>query len=87
MRSGMLAACPYPSWQGTQVFVRHLATALQAAGHQLDLVCFGTAAYVALSPFPVHRGWASPVGLRSGPQLLRPLADLGLLAGPARPWA
>ena len=77
-RIGMVAACPFPTHQGTQVFIRHLAAALQSAGHSVHLVCYGGSEYEAELPFAVHRSLYVPVGLRSGPHLLRPLSDVAL---------
>lgn len=76
---GMLAPCPFPSHQGTQVFIRHLASALSGAGHGVHLVTYGHGEYEELGlPFQMHRAAAVDVGLRSGPSLRRPLADAAL---------
>ncbi|HET6347226.1 MAG TPA: hypothetical protein VFH51_20005, partial [Myxococcota bacterium] len=60
----MLAACPFPTHQGTQVFIRHLATALSRAGHHVHLVCYGEGDPDEALPFTVHRALAVPVGCR-----------------------
>ena len=77
-RIGMLAACPYPSWQGTQVFIRHLATALQRRGHAVDVACFGGAAPGLPWPPSTFAARHPDVGLRSGPRSRRLLANLAL---------
>ena len=41
LRVAVLAACPFPSHQGTQVFVRHLADAQSRYGHEIELFSYG----------------------------------------------
>jgi len=80
----MIAACPFQTRQGTQVFVRHLGNALAAAGHNVELVCFRQGDIRQDVSFRVTRASSPDVGSRSGPSWLRPIADLALLATTAR---
>ena len=78
----MIAACPFPSHQGTQVFIRHLANALAVAGHAVHLVTYGESEPLVAQLDPRvawHRAPTPPVGLRSGPSLARLAADAALL--------
>lgn len=74
----MLAACPFPTHQGTQVFIRHLAGALAAAGHDVHVIAYGHGEYESTLPFHLHRAPTLSLRLRSGPHLLKPAADLAL---------
>ena len=75
----MLAPCPFPTRQGTQVFIRHLASAL-ASLHEVHLVTYGHGEYHhADLPFHVHRAPRVATGLRSGPQPLKLLADAAMV--------
>lgn len=78
----MIAACPFPSHQGTQVFIRHLANALAGAGHAVHLVTYGESEPLAADLDPRvawHRAPTPSVGLRSGPSFARIAADAALL--------
>src|SRR4051812_13309275 len=63
----MLAACPFPTHQGTQVFIRHLASALTGAGHDVHLISYGHGEYEETMPFHLHRARPLSTRLRSGP--------------------
>lgn len=80
----MIAACPFPSHQGTQVFIRHLANALAVAGHAVHLVTYGESEPLATTGLDPRVAWyrapTPPVGLRSGPSIARLSADATLLA-------
>jgi len=79
---GMLAPCPFPTHQGTQVLIRHLATALARAGHEVHFVTYGYGEYEPPKdslPFHMHRAGNINAGLRSGPNLKKPVADAALL--------
>jgi glycosyltransferase involved in cell wall biosynthesis len=84
----MLAPCPFPTPQGTQVMIRHLASALARAGHDVHLITYGYGEPGATTdadlPFHVHRTAKVDAGLRSGPSLLKPAADAALLFTAAR---
>jgi 1,2-diacylglycerol 3-alpha-glucosyltransferase len=79
LRIAMLAACPFPTSQGTQVAIRHLATALARHGHSIHLVTYGYGEESASYPFALHRARRIDAGLRSGPSLRKPAADAALL--------
>ena len=79
----MIAACPFPTHQGTQVFIRHLANALAAAGHGVHLVTYDESEGIEPSTLDAriawHRAPTPKVGFRSGPSLARIGADAVLL--------
>lgn len=75
----MLAACPFPTHQGTQVLIRHLATTLATAGHEVHLITYGYGEWEQDFPFHLHRASTPNMGLRSGPHPLKPAADAALL--------
>lgn len=77
----MLAPCPFPTGQGTQVIIRHLACSLARAGHRIHLVTYGYGdAPVALPDgVEVHRTAPIDAGRRSGPTPLKPAVDAALL--------
>lgn len=54
-RIAMVAACPFPSVQGSQVLIQELVTGLAARGHRIDLVTY---------PFGAKTGWRPPEGCR-----------------------
>ncbi len=82
----MVAACPYPSGQGTQALIGELARGLTARGHRIHLVCYAHAGLSRAEPFPVHRAWGPPGyrRVRSGPDPVKPFIDLGLAWTTAR---
>lgn len=78
----MLAACPFPARQGTQVYLHQLARQLVQRGHQVELVTYGlgqgdVAGFDALAPYRVHRAAAVPghQKIAAGPSWGRPVAD------------
>ena len=75
----MLAPCPFPTRQGTQVLIRQLAEGLSRRGHDVHLITYGYGEYEATFPFTVHRTARIDAGLRSGPSLMRPAADAALM--------
>src|SRR5687768_12570546 len=81
---GMVAPCAFPTHQGTQVFIRHLATALARAGHEVHLITYGYGEYEDVFPFHLHRAPRVQAGLRSGPNILKPAADAALLVHAGR---
>lgn len=72
----VLAACPFPSHQGTQVFVRHLAEAQSEAGHQVELLSYDYGDGTIPLPFIHHRAPSLNAGLRSGPGFKRLVNDI-----------
>jgi glycosyltransferase involved in cell wall biosynthesis len=78
---GMIAPCPFPTGQGTQVLIRHLATALTQAGHSVHLVTYGYGESQMPLLFNHHRAkQIAPRHLRSGPGLYRAAEDASLFA-------
>jgi len=62
-RIAMVAACPFPSLRGSQVFIRELAETLVAAGHEVHVVTYPAGEHmVPIKGMFIHR--------------LRPLAGL-----------
>jgi 1,2-diacylglycerol 3-alpha-glucosyltransferase len=82
LRIAMVAACPFPTSQGTQVFIGQLAEALRQRGHQVHLVAYHFGDKNLPVSAPIHRTWRLPFSgkLTSGPSLRRPVFDM-LLAG------
>lgn len=75
-----LACCPFPSPQGTQVYVAGLARAQALAGHRVTVLAYGhglgpAPRGVELLPGPSLPGYRR---LRSGPDPLKPALDLAL---------
>jgi glycosyltransferase involved in cell wall biosynthesis len=75
----MLAPCPFPTGQGTQVAIRHLASALSRRGHHVHVVSYGQGDAQPPAPFVLHRAASLDAGVRSGPSLRKPVADAALL--------
>jgi len=77
----MLAPCPFPTGQGTQVIIRHLAGALARAGHRIHLVTYGYGDAPVTLPAGVELHRTAPIdaGRRSGPTFLKPAVDAALL--------
>jgi glycosyltransferase involved in cell wall biosynthesis len=89
MRLLLVGAFPYPHHQGSQVYFQEQAIALRAAGAEIELLTYASAAspakgvpdrWRALDGFVHHETppWTTPSSLRSGPTWAKPLADLGL---------
>ncbi|HXC49240.1 MAG TPA: glycosyltransferase family 4 protein [Candidatus Limnocylindrales bacterium] len=77
----LVAACPFPSPQGSQVFVGQMAERLAAAGHRVHLLTYGQGDDTTGRGYSHHRTPRVPGddSRRSGPNLAKPLLD-GLLA-------
>jgi len=83
-----LAACPYPTAGGTQVFIRQLVTHLARAGHDVHLLTYGfgdtpdLTAFDRAEPYRLHRAHPVPGHhrLAAGPAWGRLAADALLLA-------
>ena len=74
------AAFPFPSAQGSQVFVRGMARALGRRGHEVTVVCYGHGEGEADPDYRVVRTPLVPGygNLRAGPDLIKPVLDLAL---------
>lgn len=88
----MTAACPFPSPQGSQVFVREMCERLGERGHDVHLLTYGQGEPFRDERFTHHRTRRLPGddAMRSGPTPLKPVLDammtfsLGRLLSAAR---
>ena len=76
------AAFPFPSPQGSQVYVQGMARALARIGHRVTVACY---AHGIGEPDPDYEVVRTPPipgydNLRAGPDLVKPLLDLALAA-------
>lgn len=78
LRIAMVAPCPFPTSQGTQVFIDQLAKALSRRGHQVHLVAYHYGNPKLDSQGAVHRSWRLPIShkLESGPSPQKPIFDM-----------
>ncbi len=80
-RVAIVAACPFPTLQGSQLLIRRLAQGLRARGHDPVVVTYAEGLEEALAEFPVRRIPRLP-GLRalgSGPRPAKLVLDAALL--------
>lgn len=80
-RVAIVAACPFPTLQGSQLLVRQLATGLRDRGHEVVVVTYAEGLEEALADLPVRRIPRVP-GCRargSGPQVGKLVLDAALL--------
>lgn len=80
LRILQVAAFPYPTAQGSQVYIRGMARALARRGHDITVACYShgdgsTDPGVTVVRTPPVPGYRS---LRAGPDLVKPLLDLAL---------
>lgn len=83
LRLAQVGAFPFPSPQGSQVFVHGMAKALLARGHAVEVHCYGYG-FGEAAPGLELRRCATPVGyrrLRAGPDLMKPALNISLAAG------
>ena len=80
LRIVQAAAFPFPSSQGSQVFVRGMARALGRRGHDVSVVCYGHGEGSVDSHYRIVRTPRVPgfSNLRAGPDLVKPMLDLAL---------
>ncbi len=76
-RIALVAACPFPSPQGSQVFVGQMAEQLAAAGHTVHLLTYGQGVEQVGRGYRHHRIARLPGddSGRSGPNAAKPLLD------------
>ena len=81
LRIACVGACPYPVPQGSQVFLRSNALALQQRGHHVCLVVYGYGEGKDRSGLPVYRCRRIPGDgkTQAGPSLAKPFLDLALV--------
>lgn len=81
-RIALVGACPFPSPQGSQVFLGQMAERLARAGHEVHLLTYGQGVEQVDRGYRHHRIVRLPGddSIRSGPNLAKPLLDT-LLAG------
>lgn len=80
------AAFPYPTSQGSQVYVRGMARALARRGHRVTVACYAHGSTASDPGVEVVRTPAIPGygNLRAGPDLIKPVLDLALAGVLAR---
>lgn len=78
---GVIAACPFPSGQGSQVLIRQLSQALARRGHIVHVITYPFGNLPPDRGYHLHRTRALiPYRkLDPGPSILKPLLDLMLL--------
>lgn len=81
LRIALVGACPFPVPQGSQVFIRDNALALQALGHEVHLVVYGYGEGRDTSGLTIHRCRRIPGEGKTaaGPSLAKPFQDLAMV--------
>lgn len=81
IRVAVVGACPYPVPQGSQVHLRDTALALQALGHEPQLVVYGYGLGEDASGLPIHRAAGIPGARKTsaGPSWTKPFLDGALV--------
>lgn len=82
LRIGMVAACPFPTTQGTQVAIADMIRALVTRGHEVHLVTYGHGEDLPPCGATMHRARSLPgySRMRSGPDWCKPVLNALLLA-------
>ncbi len=82
LRIACVSACPYPVPQGSQVFLRNNALALQLRGHYVCLVTYGHGQGKDKSGLPIFRSRRIPgdAKTQAGPSFAKPFLDLALVS-------
>ena len=80
LKIAMVAACPFPVAQGSQVYIEQMCTALTQRGHQVHLVCYHFGTHDEEYNFTVHRipRITNYARFRAGPSLQKPFLDFML---------
>ncbi|MBM74643.1 MAG: hypothetical protein CMK59_04510 [Proteobacteria bacterium] len=80
MRILHVAAFPFPTPQGSQVYVRGILRALARRGHEASLLCYGYGQDLPDEGYMVHRipNLGNYRKYRAGPDLTKPILDLML---------
>jgi 1,2-diacylglycerol 3-alpha-glucosyltransferase len=81
-RVAIVAACAFPTLQGSQLLIRRLAQGLRARGHAVVVVAYAEGLEDALTGIPIRRIRAIPGcrALGSGPRPAKLLLDAALFA-------
>jgi 1,2-diacylglycerol 3-alpha-glucosyltransferase len=81
-RVAIVAACPFPTLQGSQLLIRRLAQGLRARGHAVVVVAYAEGLEDALAGIPVRRIRPIPCcrALGSGPRPAKLVLDAALFA-------
>lgn len=81
LRIALVGACPFPVPQGSQIFIRDNALALQALGHEVHLVVYGYGEGRDTSGLTIHRCRRIPGEGKTaaGPSLAKPVQDLAMV--------
>ncbi len=76
----MVAACPFPTSQGSQVLIRELSEALVRRGHEVHIVTYHFGENIPCKGMIIHRipEFFPYSKFRSGPEIRKPLLDLQL---------
>lgn len=80
-RVAIVAACPFPTLQGSQLLIRRLAHGLRTRGHEAVVVTYAEGLEQALADLPVRRIPRIPGfrALGSGPRAAKVVLDAALL--------
>ncbi len=80
-RVAIVAACPFPTLQGSQLLIRRLAHGLRSRGHEAVVVTYAEGLEQALADLPVRRIPRIPGfrALGSGPRAAKVVLDAALL--------
>ena len=72
---------PFPSMQGSQVYVRGILNGLSTLGHRVTLLCYGHGNRLNDTNYEVIRARNIPGyrNMRAGPDLVKPLLNLSLV--------
>jgi len=81
LKVAVVGACPYPVPQGSQVYLRNTALAIEEAGHRAHLVVYGYGLGEDSSGLTIHRGAKFPGSRRTaaGPSFAKPILDAALV--------
>lgn len=81
LKIAVVGACPFPASQGSQVYLKDTALALQALGHEPRMVVYGYGQGDPPDSLPLYRARNVPGARRmaSGPSLAKPIQDVFLV--------
>ncbi|MCH8204713.1 MAG: glycosyltransferase family 4 protein [Candidatus Hydrogenedentes bacterium] len=81
LKVAVVGACPYPVPQGSQIYLRNTALAIETAGHEAHLVVYGHGLGEDSSGLNIHRGAKFPGARKTaaGPSFAKPILDVALV--------